>query len=380
MNSDSVRTRLVFVLGAFGIWYLSLAATAYTLTVAVFFAGFSTPLLPLLLLASCFIQLYLGIVFARALARIWPFTTTQVINTKVSNTFLFTLVGYTFAFLALAVLFFTYDSLALHVQVNIDWAIISALTHCIWIITVGVVFAKRTHVAENMLDTSYVLFLRRFSTLSDRAVADAVLASTLATRKIALLVPNQSEPEDWNPATVFMSGVRPWAPIRSVPLFLKVPLASWVEEVRTLIKKADIVVVDGSDVSNAIAQEIELIDTHEAWPKTVVLVDQNQRSAFPFPKRISPMAIIEYSCTWGSAVRGLIVGLVLVIPIGVPITVPAVLFIEWLSKAIGMNSLLGGLSAVGISFAFLAWLYKTLFMRRAINADARDRLRATLKH
>ncbi len=378
ISSDSAKTQMVFILGAFGVWYLTLAATAYTVAAVVQFAGYAAAMLPLFLLASSLVQLYLGIVFARALSRIWPFSSTRVGRIIVSNTFLFALAGYALTFLALVVLFFTSGSLALIVEVNIGWAIISALTHYVWIVTVGMVFAIRTRRAANVLDTPFVLFLRRFSTLSDRAVADAVFASTLATRRIVLLVPRRSEPEDWNPATVFMAGVRPWAALRSIPFFLKAPDEHWVEEVRSLITAADIVVVDGSDMSNAIAQEIDLIETHEAWPKTVVLVEQNRQGAFQYPKQHTPKAVIEYSCTWSSAWRGLLAGLVLVIPIGLPITVPIVLFIEWLSKAIGMTPLLAGIGALVISLAILSWLYKTLFMRPAMNHDARHRLREVL--
>lgn len=386
MSRDPAKTIVVLVLGAFGVWYLALVAAAYATGAVVLItgavvliAGYAATILPLILLTSGLVQLYLGIVFARALARIWPFASMRAGRLIVSNTFFAVLAGYALAFLVFIVLFFTSESIAPVVFRATGWVMTCVLSHYVWIVTVGIVFAMRTRRGTTVLDIPFVLFLRRFSTLSDRAVADAVLASALAKRRIALLVPRRSEPEDWNPATVFMAGVRPSAPFRSVPFFLKASDANWVEEVRSLIAAAEVIVVDGSDVSNAIAQEIAMIDTLAAWPKTVVLVEMSRQSEFPFPTRQTPRAVIEYACTWSSAWRGLLAGIVLVIPIGVPFTVPFVVFLKWLTEAMGMNTQLAGIGTLVFSLSIVGWLYKVLFARPAMNRDAIHRLRAVLE-
>jgi hypothetical protein len=390
--SNTVNThrvaRVIFFLSGFTIAYLSLITMVYSSFGAGIFANTGDrELVQLAIITGGIVaQLYLGIAFSRVLCRLWPGSLEKSSRRLGLAVIVVSLAIYLLG-IVLAWNYLTGDFLpgtAIGIQARHFWnvnsiAIISAFVFsAIWMVTASGAFLRHVMRPVAAEEFPFLLFLRRFSSTSDRSVAHLIMSAALAMRRIVLLVPRITEPEDWNPITVFVSGVRVWAPLRSLPYFLQASNETWATDVRKLIDKSEIVLIDGSDDTKSVAIELSLIDELRAWPKTVVMLDRGRKKTWVQLAGRTPHSVIYYDCTWKAAIPRLLLGLLLVVPISAPLTLPLVLFLRWLDQVLEPGGYVVDIPATLILLLVLAALYKILFLRREVDRGVKAQLRAAL--
>lgn len=126
------------------------------------------------------------------------------------------------------------------------------------------------------LDHPFVLFLRRFSTFSDRAITNLALKQAAPDKPIVFLTPGRSGAGDWNPLLVGFAGLKLRHPVRSLPIILSASDDEWEQAAEELIHRAELIVIDVSERSSAIAAEIDLIRKAAQWRNTLCLREQVQ--------------------------------------------------------------------------------------------------------
>jgi hypothetical protein len=123
-----------------------------------------------------------------------------------------------------------------------------------------------------------VVFLRRFSSFADRVVLGAVLRSVPPGIPVVALTPPASQASDWDPVLLGLSGLKLRKPLSSLPCFLSGD-AQWKAQVEELVSRARVVIIDVSDVSPAIDDELGIIIRQEALSKTIFIQEAGSETA-----------------------------------------------------------------------------------------------------
>src|SRR5215831_6142719 len=121
------------------------------------------------------------------------------------------------------------------------------------------------------LHRPFVLFLRRFSTFSDRTLVAVILRQAKPGVPVVFLTPTRSRPKDWNPFVVGFAGLKLLHPLRSVPMVLRARDDDWQRVADELILQAQIILVDISEGSASLGAEAEMIEKGGRWSETVCL-------------------------------------------------------------------------------------------------------------
>lgn len=124
----------------------------------------------------------------------------------------------------------------------------------------------------------FVLYLRRFSTFSDRVVLGECFRACPPGVPLVLLVPRIAGVMDWNPFALSFAGL--WRarrkPFSSLPLFIHSEDSDWEQLVQQLVGQADKIVLDVSDKSDAIKLETEMIAKASKWSSVVALAESQK--------------------------------------------------------------------------------------------------------
>lgn len=159
---------------------------------------------------------------------------------------------------------------------------------------------------RRFLDQPFVLFLRRFSTFSDRAVTSVVVRLARPGRPIVFLTPTHSQPNDWSPVLVGFEGMKALHPFRSVPIVLRAKDEDWQRAAEELIARADLILLDISEVGGSMGIEADLIQRAGRWPDTICL-RQMTRGATPASETMRlplDVLVISYVKSWARELPG----------------------------------------------------------------------------
>jgi hypothetical protein len=231
------------------------------------------------------------------------------------------------------------------------------------------------------LNQSFVLYLRRFSTFSDRSVMNEMLRACPHGKPLVFLTPTRSAVRDWNPFQIGLAGLRIRNPIRSMPIPVRADDAFWQSAARELIQAAETLVLDASEGSAAIDIETELIKSSNGWDKTVLLRIGAVTPADGIEKE--PLAggsvgVIRYKRNWWRAIPRLILGPIVSVFPGIWLGV----ILYFIASAVllslrrfGADVDVENLASDPIALLVLigiptAWIYFVLFWRPAINKEA----------
>jgi len=178
-----------------------------------------------------------------------------------------------------------------------------------WMLGAGIPFVIRHMAPRHFLRKPYVLFLRRFYSFSDRVIVGAVLKAVPADSRVAFLLAPLSTARDWNPHTVGMAGFRLWRPIHSLPIDLHSE-DNWQDNARTLIENAGLIVLDGSEGSQAISDESAMIRDGGFAGKTIVLTPQvgSRDGGARDEPGVRGSAVVRYRKSWPRALPGMLLG------------------------------------------------------------------------
>ena len=193
-----------------------------------------------------------------------------------------------------------------------DWAFVA------WVVSVvpwcgGAFFLLyyRHHKPLAFLSDPYVLFLRRFGYFSDRFMINVLLRKTPPRMPVAFLVPSRRRAVDWNPFIVGFAGLKFRHPFRSAPIVLRSRDDNWVQTAETLVRDAQIIILDMSESSEAIEMEFDMISKAGRWRDTVLLKEQSKTTKLALERaaRASGVQVLEYKKDWIRALPRLVIGL-----------------------------------------------------------------------
>ena len=148
---------------------------------------------------------------------------------------------------------------------------VGALFFILWIAGAVGTLILRQGRPQAFLDRDFVLFLRRFSTFSDRTVEALILRQAKAGVPVVFLTPTLSKPRDWDPFLVGFAGLKLLHPLRSVPMVFRAPDDDWQRAADELIGRAQTILLDISEGSAALRIEAEMIEKAGRWSDTVCL-------------------------------------------------------------------------------------------------------------
>jgi hypothetical protein len=217
------------------------------------------------------------------------------------------------------------------------------------------------------LDQPFVLFLRRFSTFSDRAVIALILRQARYNVPVVFLTPTQSRPEDWDVFLVGFAGLKLLHPLRSAPIVIRARDDAWQAAADELIRRAHTILLDASETSGALRAETEMLDRADRWSDTVCL-----RLLVPGKDPVagfSGVRTIDYTKSWVRAIPRMAIGLLVVL-------LGAAFFFPFAFAAV---SAYVSLFLVGvITVAAAAYYYYSAFVRPTINREAKVALKTVL--
>ena len=130
--------------------------------------------------------------------------------------------------------------------------------------------SRTTH----LLDGPLILFLRRFSSFSDRSVLGAILSACPAGVRAAFLVPRRESPANFSPIVFAFGGARFFRPLASCPIPLEARDVEWEDRLEDLIRAAACVVIDSSELTPAIVKEVEIVRRITSAERVLWLVDE----------------------------------------------------------------------------------------------------------
>jgi len=221
------------------------------------------------------------------------------------------------------------------------------------------------------LDRPFVLFLRRFSTFSDRAMVSLVLREAASGVPVVFLTPEVSRPGDWDPFVVGFAGFKLLHPWRSMPIVLRASDDDWQAAADELMRRSRIILLDTSETSSAMRTEAEMIDHAGRWSDTVSLrlfARDASLDEDPFGGSTGTR-LIEYRKSWVRAFPRMAIGLVIVLIACEFVTFPL--------------SLIGPIflrfSALILTIAVAFYAYYSVFVRPTIDRKANLALRAVLR-
>ncbi len=224
------------------------------------------------------------------------------------------------------------------------------------------------------LDRPFVLFLRRFSTFSDRTVIALILRNAKAGMPVVFLTPTHSRPKDWDPFIVGLAGLKLVHPLRSVPIVLRARDDDWQRAADELIGRAQTILVDTSEGSGALGTEAEMIEKAGRWPNTVCLkhtslaARRRQDSLDAF----SNARCIDYSKSWTRALPRLAISL--------PIALFAAFVIGgYVSSQMTFPPGLIHLLVEGLVYVAITLIFYSVFWRPAVNRNAKIELKRVLR-
>jgi hypothetical protein len=230
------------------------------------------------------------------------------------------------------------------------------------------------------LDRPFVLFLRRFSTFSDRAIIAVILKQAANNAvPVVFLTPTLSRPGDWDPYLVGFAGLKLLYPWRSAPIVLRVQDSAWQGVADELIRRAHTILLDTSEESSALRTEAEMLDRAGRWPDTVCLTHLVPNASSGKDHSFGGMSgarTIDYTKSWVRALPRMVIGL-LIVPLAAFFFYMPLLFLDQLDRFERLFALPAPNTAAAVVAA--AAYYYSVFVRPTINREAKVALRTLLR-
>lgn len=120
-----------------------------------------------------------------------------------------------------------------------------------------------------------MLFLRPFSSFSDRSLVNGLLNALPPPTQVVFLVASHEPLRNWDPYTIGLAGFRFLEPLRSAPIALVSEDDEWVECVRHFIARSALIIVDLSTTTASLEIELGLIREEDACSRTLIFREQS---------------------------------------------------------------------------------------------------------
>lgn len=152
------------------------------------------------------------------------------------------------------------------------------------------------------LPSAYLLYLRRFSSFSDREVIGTILRNLKPGVPIVILVTDRATLNDWDPRNIGIAGYKFRKPISSMPFIIRAENSEWESCFINLIKNANAVAIDVSDFSESIMYEYNTIRESVPKERRLVFAETGTDTNINNEETILP-----YSKSWKRALPRIIV-------------------------------------------------------------------------
>lgn len=223
----------------------------------------------------------------------------------------------------------------------------------------------------------YVLFLRRFHSPADRSLAGPLMAALPAGWTAAWLFADRPDPLLWDPSDLVLSGLRASAPFASAPTVLRTTDAHWQADVGAMISAASAIVIDVSEESGSLREEMELVEGRDAWSRTILLVgDGHPAPALPPGATLLNYSLSERDILGGLGAAVAVTSLLAFVGLAVAAGAAGVLFKEGGTAALQWS--LQPASALIGTWGFGIYLAIAAFGRKRLRTHDLHQLRAAL--
>jgi len=192
-------------------------------------------------------------------------------------------------------------------------------------------FLTHRHYAgfRTFLESPYVVFLRRFSTFSDRVLTGFVMRNLPAGVPIVILQSRVSGLQDWDPFAMGFNGMKLLFPIRSMPLVLSVSDERWLEWVERLAEKSSGVVLDLTEISPSVRSELAVLKAGGFDSKLILVADGNVLGSLETIRNEWQMggsrqhAVLAYRRSWAAGALRLVIVLWLIVCFSLLLALPS---------------------------------------------------------
>lgn len=139
-----------------------------------------------------------------------------------------------------------------------------------------------------------VLFLRRFGRTADRLVSTAIRRAMPERTSLAFLVGSRQGAASWDPLVVGFDGMNR----RALPYYLRSTDDDWIDHVKQMVLRADAVVLDATDWSEAMDTELDIVDACRASERLVILIRPHDTADQGLLGR---QRLLRYRASWRQA-------------------------------------------------------------------------------
>ena len=235
----------------------------------------------------------------------------------------------------------------------------------------------RVHVTpESYLRSPFILYLRRFSTLSDRSTLAGILRASPRGVPVLFIASPGNKPRNWDLFVWAFAGlrwVRPWS---SLPIHVRSSEQGWKSYVEGMITQAGAVVIDVSGLSNSLRLEVQMLNRAQGRQRFVWICAAREADGLDWDAIgvERPARLLRYDTTYGAAIPGLLFKLYL-------FALPMILFLSLLGvdkenpQGVPWTSVKGPLA---IAAAMLVALYLLVYTRPAITRRSQRAIHAAL--
>ena len=147
-------------------------------------------------------------------------------------------------------------------------------------LTYGLVKAASLHRQPGVwAQQGFILFLRSFGSVSDSAALGPLVRGASGSLRVAFLSPPKALMTSWDPNTLALSGFNLRQPFQSSPVYLESTDDYWQDDVRRLVESANLVVIDTSQTTPGISEEIAMLREHGIDKKIVQIEEATDQTA-----------------------------------------------------------------------------------------------------
>jgi hypothetical protein len=250
--------------------------------------------------------------------------------------------------------------------------------------TMAFMFLAARYLRGCVAGRDYVLFLRTFLGFSDRAMMATLFSSIGARRKVVVVTTPRSNAASWDPFLVSLRGNPVHVPWARIPEFLTAKNEDWQRPVGELIERSSVVVVDVSEMTPGVADEVAMVQHGKSPEQVVWLFEGSQVDAERFVASLAgadwvrPERIVGYERSFAAAVPNLALGCGVAFFALAFIPIFAAFMAGGMEPVVDANipKTLGRL--FGMACPATA-LILAVFLRKAVDRSARGKLRRLLR-
>ena len=157
----------------------------------------------------------------------------------------------------------------------------------------------------SFLNDKYIILLRKFSSFADRNIPSKLYSSYPTEKQVVSLTPTTSRVSDWNPFQIAFTGINVLTPIRSIPVYLKAADEHWKELVDDYVRSASRVVIDISEGTEPIKEEMSMLKKYKKLDSTLVTQINKEKGQFD---ALDGSVRVAYSKSWVQSIPRFVIG------------------------------------------------------------------------